>query len=181
MRLADWDYTQPGAYSVTIVTHGRACLFGTVMDEEMRLNPAGEMIRKWWYKLPEKFTNSQMDEHVVMPNHVHGIIWIPESPVGADPGVGPGVAMSKGAHIGAPLHGVSIPKIIQWFKTMTTNEYIRGVKQLGWQSFSQKLWQRSFYDHIIRDERGLHQIREYIRANPMMWDQDGENPVRGRM
>ncbi|MFN3920772.1 MAG: transposase, partial [Methylohalobius sp.] len=82
-------------------------------------------------------------------------------------------ANQMGAHAGAPL-----PKIIQWFKTMTTNEYIRGVKQLGWTPFRGRLWQRNYYEHIIRTEDALRRIRRYIATNPLRWHLDRENPKR---
>ena len=107
-----------------------------------------------------------------MPSHVHGIVSI----VGADPCVCPGASAGtslgeKGAHVGAPL-----PQIIQWFKTMTTNEYIRGVRRLEWPAFSGKLWQRGYYEHIIRGERELENTRQYIVDNAAKWQQDPDNP-----
>jgi len=77
----------------------------------------------------------------------------------------------KGAHTGAPLH-----QIVQWFKTMTTNEYIRGVKTSGWSPFDGKLWQRNYYEHIIRDEADLTRIRNYIASNPLRWERDQLHP-----
>lgn len=92
----------------------------------------------------------------------------PVGPVGLG---GPAAYGDQGAHTGAPL-----PTIIQWFKTMTTNEYIRGVKQLGWMRFPGKSWQRDYYEHIIRNEGALNRIRRYIADNPARWEQDAENP-----
>jgi REP element-mobilizing transposase RayT len=129
--------------------------------------PVHQMIQHWWDKLPEKFRNIKTDEFVIMPNHIHGIIFI----VGVDPCVYP----DKGEHIGSSLH-----RIIQWFKTMTTNNYIQGVKQNGWRPFHGKFWQRNYYEHIIRNEDELNRIREYIRTNPLKWQFDKDNPSRGR-
>jgi len=82
-----------------------------------------------------------------------------------------------GAHTGAPQPtGAPLPTIVQWFKTMTTNEYIRGVKELGWEPFPGKLWQRNYYEHIVRNERALNALREYIRNNPLKWALDMDNP-----
>jgi len=120
MRLLGYDYAQVGAYFVTSVTKDRVCLFGEIFDGEMRLNDGGRMIEQWWFELNRKFSTVETDEFVVMPNHFHGIVVIAGVTVGADLRVGPN---SEGAHAGAPL-----PTIIQWFKTMTTNEYMRGVK-----------------------------------------------------
>ena len=171
IRLRHFDYAQGGAYFITICCHDRLPLFGSVVNGEMALNEAGDMIKKWWYELPQKFAGTQLDEFVVMPNHFHGIIHI----VGADLRVRPvhsrhmhpdcGADDKKsGAHAGAPLHSM-----IQWFKTMSTNEYIRGVNQKGWPAFNGKLWQRNFYERIVRSEAELKSIREYIVNNPAQW------------
>lgn len=193
IRLRQYDYAQAGAYFVTICAQNRECLFGDVTDGEMRVNNAGLMIKKWWVELNRKFPNVETDEHIVMPNHFHGIITIVN--VGADPCVRPdpnvcpnhasGQTRSgqtrrsaptetnrSGAHTGAPL-----PNAIQWFKTMTTNEYIRGVKTAKWPPFNGRFWQRNYYEHIIRDDDSLNHIREYIITNPAQWEFDRENPV----
>jgi REP element-mobilizing transposase RayT len=177
LRLQDYDYSQAGAYFVTICANNRQCLFGDVVDGEMVLNDAEQMIDKWWAELNRKFPTVQTDEHVIMPNHFHGIITINSDPVGADLGVCPNdgespCAQASGAHIGAPL-----PEIIQWFKTMTTNEYIHGVKTSGWPSFRGRLWQRNYYEHTVHNEESLNRIREYIINNPLQWAYDRENPV----
>ncbi len=168
IRLAGYDYAQVGAYFVTICSQDRACLFGEVVAGDMRLNDAGQMIEKWWLELNHKFPTIETDVYVVMPNHFHGIAITAEN-VGADLCVGPGI---QGAHIGAPL-----PTVVQWFKTMTTNEYIRGVKKFGWLPFRSYLWQRNYYEHIIRDEISLNCIRQYIIDNPAQWSFDRENPM----
>lgn len=189
IRLKSYDYGHAGAYFVTVCTQDRACLFGKVVEGQMRLNDAGRMIERWWFELNRKFTTAETDEFVVMPNHFHGLVVIP---VGADLRVGPGSkgarTAHKGAHAGAPLPdsrpanqgthvGVLLPTIIQWFKTMTTNEYIRGVKTASWPSFNGRLWQRNYYEHIIRDEDSLNGIRQYIVDNPARWAFDRENPA----
>ncbi|NLH99622.1 MAG: hypothetical protein GX446_09050 [Chthonomonadales bacterium] len=193
IRLKGYDYAQAGAYFVTICTQDRACLFGEVVEGEMRLNDAGQMIAKWWTELNRKYACVETDASVVMPNHFHGIIVITH-PVGADlrvcpdPNVGAHAdalsgahadALSgahadalSGAHAGAPL-----PEIVQWFKTMTTNEYMRRVKNDGWPPFRGRLWQRNYYEHIIRDDGSLDRIRQYILDNPVRWAFDRENPV----
>ena len=170
MRLRGYDYAQAGAYFVTIVTRDRVCLFGEMVNGEMRLNDGGRMIEQWWFELNRKFSTVETDEFVVMPNHFHGIVVIAGVTVGADLRVGPN---SEGAHAGAPL-----PTIIQWFKTMTTNEYMRGVKTRSWMPFAGRLWQRNYYEHIVRCENELTRIREYIANNPLQWEMDRENPSR---
>jgi putative transposase len=182
IRLKGYDYGKAGAYFVTLCTQDRACLFGNVADDTMRLNDAGRIIEQWWFELNRKLPTAEIDEFVVMPNHFHGIVVIP---VGADRRVGP---ESKGAHTGAPLPdsraahqgthaGVPLPTVIQWFKAMTTNESIRGVKAVSWPSFNGRLWQRNYYEHIIRNEDSLNRIRQYIIDNPARWAFDRENPA----
>ncbi len=104
-----------------------------------------------------------------MPNHIHGIII-----VGADPRV---CQKINGEHTGSPLR-IPLGQMIQWFKTMTTNEYIKNVKHNGWQPFSDKFWQRNYYEHIIRNKHSLEQIQEYVYYNPLRWEIDRENPNR---
>lgn len=166
IRLKEYDYSQTGAYYVTICVNEREFLFGTIKNQKMELNGAGRMVHKWWSALLHKFNNVELDEFVIMPNHMHGIILI----VGADLRVCPDHSR-QGAHTGAPLH-----RLVQWFKTMTTNEYIRGVELYGWQPFSRKLWQRNYYEHIIRNDNEMNRIREYIINNPFQWDEDEYNP-----
>jgi REP element-mobilizing transposase RayT len=162
IRLKNYDYAQPGAYFITICTQGRECLFGEVENGQMELNDVGRMIDRWWQELREKFPSTSSGGYVVMPNHIHGIIDIEKKTVSET---------DQGAHPGAPL-----PTIIQWFKTMTTNDYIRGVKRGSFQPFVGRLWQRNYYEHIIRNERELGSIRRYISQNPAKWHLDSENP-----
>jgi putative transposase len=161
IRLKGYDYSQSGAYFITIVTQNRECLF--------EASAAQQMVRQWWDKLPSKFPGAQADAFVVMPNHIHGIVVF----VGADPRVRPESAEGQGpTHGSAPTVGM----VVQWFKTMTTNEYIRGVKQQGWTPFPGKLWQRNYYEHVIRSEQALAAIRQYIADNPPRWALDRYNP-----
>jgi putative transposase len=169
IRLKGYDYSQAGAYFVTMVTQDRECQFGEVAEDNFRPDSAGEMIARWWQELPNKFPSVELDECVIMPNHFHGIIVIVE-----DKG------SKEGEHGGSPQQRPHAPlsQIIQWFKTMTTNEYIRGVKQCGWPQFRGKLWQRNYYEHVIRGESELELIRKYIAENPVKWALDQENPFR---
>ena len=171
MRLKEFDYAISGAYFVTIITQGRSCLFGNIIDDQMQLNSAGKVIKRWWLELTRKFTTVETDQFVVMPKHCHGIIVLADSIVGADLHVGPPDGRT-GAHAGAPL-----PTVMQWFKTMTTNEYIRGAKRLGWPPFQGQMWQRSYFEHVIRDDESLTRIRQYIIDNPSRWAFDHENPA----
>jgi putative transposase len=123
-RLSSYDYSQEGAYFVTVCVQGRQALLGKIIQGEMRLNQAGYMVERWWHKLESNFPSLKTDFFVVMPNHFHGIALLAENTASPLP------ACPQGAHMGAPLQ-----KIVQWFKTMTTNEYIHGVKEHGWPQF----------------------------------------------
>ncbi len=173
IRLQGYDYSSPGYYFVTVCTQGLRSRYGVVVDDGMRLNDAGRMVEHWWQSLAEKFVHVDLDEHVTMPNHFHGIIVIVDSRRGA-----PMCAPSRGRSdaVGLPEKRVPLGEIVQWFKTMTTNEFIRGVKESGWPRFDRKLWQRDYFEHVIRDEKSLNNIRRYIRANPLMWPFDRDNP-----
>ena len=188
IRLLDYDYSLPNLYFVTICVNGMHNLLGDVVEFDtgecaMELNDAGQMVDKWYYKLEDKFTDVICDEMIIMPNHIHFIInktFVGADPcvcpndggdtnVGADPCVCPndGGDTKQGEHMGSPLR-----RIVQWFKTMTTNEYIRNVKQNGWQPFENKFWQRNYYEHIIRNEKSYEKISDYIRNNPAKWQED---------
>jgi REP element-mobilizing transposase RayT len=137
----------------------------------MQLNDAGRMVEHWWLRLAEKFAQVVLDEHITMPNHFHGIIVFVDRRRGA-----PVCTPSCGETDALPKKRVPLGEIVQWFKTMTTNEFIRGVKGLDWPRFERKLWQRDYFEHVIRDEKSLNNIRRYIRANPLMWPYDRDNP-----
>jgi len=173
-RLQGYDYSQEGAYYITICTQDRLCLFGDVINGEMLLNDRGVMMDYWLREVENKFKGIEVAENIIMPNHIHVIVI--NHGVGVDLCVDPnnkcdltiGTTMSiAGAHTGAPL-----PTVVQWFKTMTTNAYIRGVKELNWTPFNRKLWQRNYYEHIIRDGNDYGRIANYIKDNPMNWDDD---------
>ncbi len=151
IRMQGYDYSEPGYYFVTICTNEREDRFGEIINGKMVHNNAGVMVNRWWNKLSGKFHTVRLDENIVMPNHFHGIIQI----VGADPCVGPmnpftHITYTGPKHMGGhtgPKHmgghtGPPLQVIIQWFKTMVTNEYIRNVKQNGWPMFNKRLFQR---------------------------------------
>jgi putative transposase len=186
IRLKGYDYSQVGLYFITICCQNRLHLFGNVINKQMILNDAGKMIEKWYIELENKFPNIQCHEMIVMPNHIHFIIENVGS-VGADLRVCPNnsdlsetkksetdlsetkksVSETLGEHVGSPLH-----RVIQWFKTMSTNEYIRGVKNNNWVPFDGKLWQRNYWEHVIRNDNSYQKISEYIINNPSKWNED---------
>jgi REP-associated tyrosine transposase len=177
IRLRGYDYSAPGKYFVTICVQHRECLYGEVINGEMKLNDAGRMVEKWWRELANKFPLVDLDEHVTMPNHFHGIIVIVDRREREKDLFHARKSKDQIAQAMAsvPEKSAPLPEIVQWFKTITTNEYIRGVKELGWPRFDRKLWQRNYYEHTIFSLRALRNIRQYIRANPLMWPYDRDN------
>lgn len=165
IRLQNYDYCLEGMYYVTICTQKRLCCFGEIIDGVMQLNDTGRMVHNWWLEISNKFTNISLDEFVVMPNHLHGIII-----VGADLCVCPD--NSKNSNISKDQEDLSLYKVIQWFKTMTTNQYIRMVKSGMAPRFEKRFWQRNYYEHVIRNEDDLFLVRKYIKENPLKWNQD---------
>jgi len=167
MRLEGY-YSQEGWYFITICTQDRRCMFGEIIGNRVQLNDAGLMVESWWRKLAGKFPIVQTDEYVVMPNHFHGIINVGAAPCGR-----PTTRNESGqTHRVAP----TLADIVHWIKTMTTNKYIRGVKEGDWPPFRKKLWQRNYYEHVIPDEEELNHFRQYIGDNPANWQKDEENP-----
>ncbi len=170
IRLKGFDYATPCAYFLTICTLNKNCCLGEIREKQFHPSAIGEMTRKWWYLLPSKFPAVRLDSEVVMPNHLHGILILSNVPVGADQCVRPARLLSK-SQIPA------LSRVVQWFKTMTTNEYLRQIKQGELPRSTGKLWQRNYFEHIIRHPAALENIRTYIEENPSRWALDTENPV----
>jgi len=171
IRLKNYDYSQAGAYFVTVCAQNRDCLFGEITDAVMRLNDAGRMIETWWHELAHKFPMIDMDVYTVMPNHFHGIVAIVGAALRGRPNPDHSIPEEQPHRVAPPLGD-----IVNWFKTMTTNDYIQNVRHHQWRPFPGKLWQRNYYEHIIRNEEDLNKIREYIMYNPIRWADDEENP-----
>jgi len=150
IRLARYDYSQGGAYFITICTRDR--------ELSLKAEPVREAIRSTWCGLPTRFPGVELDEFVIMPNHIHGIIVMRESGAGSD----------LGAVSGAPTLG----RIIRAFKSISAIEANRALGRSN-----RPFWQRNYYDHVIRDEEELNAIRQYIRGNPGNWPDDPENPT----
>ena len=175
IRLKGYDYATPGAYFVTICTHERECLFGDIVDGVMRLNEAGRMVNTVWDEIPAHYPGIDVDAFIVMPNHIHGIVAI----VGAAPRGRPGSEQSNHGQpqgVAPTAVGLSLPEVVNRFKTMTTKRYADGVKQNGWPVFPGKLWQRNYYERVIRNVNELSATREYITCNPQQWPMDTDNP-----
>lgn len=177
IRLKGYDYTQKGLYFITICVRHRQYLFGNIVHGTMIHNDAGRMVENEWLKLPKRFTNIRLHEYIVMPNHFHAILEI----VGATLVVAQtddAEAMKRQPQSIAPTiitndtYGKSVGDIVGAFQSIVTVEYIRGVKHLGWQPFHGTLWQRNYWEHIIRNERAYRNNSQYIVNNPAQWEND---------
>ncbi len=159
IRLRGYDYSQQGAYFVTICAQNGECLFGEVVDGKMQLNECGNIVQEFWNRITMRFSNVRVDVHIVMPNHIHGIIVIADKCRG---GVSP------------PQKKRTLGQIVAYFKYQSTKE-ILNTPQCGC-STGTTIWQRNYYEHIIRNQEDLNQIRQYIMKNPLKWELDSENP-----
>jgi REP element-mobilizing transposase RayT len=193
IRLPAYDYAGPGAYFVTICTHNRDSLFGQVGDGEMRLNRVGEMVSAEWLRMPVVRPKVVSDAFVVMPNHMHGIIILgDDSEVGAtrrvaptcsDRARGPTPGSLGAIKVGAtrrvaptcsdrargPAPG-SLGAIVGQFKSLTAKRINERRSTPG-----APVWQRNYYEHVIRNEKALNAIRRYVLGNPLLWDYDTDN------
>lgn len=167
IRLPDYDYTSGGVYFVTVCTYRRACVLGSVVEAEVSLSRFGALVREEWFRTATLRPYVELEEaaFVVMPNHVHGIIWIDDDAVGARRRRAPAPE-----RFGSPVRG-SLATIVRAFKAVTTRRIneLRGTP-------GEPFWQRNYYEHVIRDDRSLRQIRQYIADNPLRWATDSENP-----
>ena len=164
---------------MTICTRDRACLFGHVMNGEMRLNEAGKIARRCWEDIPRHFSHVVSDAVVAMPNHIHGIVVITESRRGEASVLGNSSGTRTAATDASPVpdgrpNGTqpgSLSAIVQNFKSVSTRTMnaTRGAP-------GTPIWQRGFYEHVVRNEAELTAIREYILGNPARWDEDENNP-----
>ena len=166
LRLSGYDYSQNGAYFVTVCTQNRECLFGKIENGEMLLNNAGRIVLEEWVKTAEIRSNIELDECVVMPNHFHGILVVSDRR-------GTARRAPTMERFGQPVSG-SIPTVIRSFKSAVAKR-INEMRQTP----ALQLWQRNYYEHVIRNESEWNRIRQYIIDNPMRWNMDRENPRAG--
>jgi putative transposase len=174
IRLREYDYSQPGGYFVTICTKNREMIFGDVVDGEMRLSAIGAIASQCWQDMPIHFTAVELDEFVLMPNHVHGIIIILDNlkSQSSDPGRGVQLntpTVDRFSRISPRRNSLGV--VVRTYKAAVTTL----CRNNGYPDFG---WQRSYFEHIIRDDRSLSRIREYIASNPQRWMLDKENPNR---
>jgi len=176
IRLRGYDYSRSGLYFATICCQDKAHLFGHVENGEMVLNDSGCMIEKWYFKMESKYPDKKCHEMVIMPNHMHFILEnAPDGEAtGGDANVGDDPADDPKPHYGPENHQFNSPlgNAVGWFKTMTTNAYIRGVKSSGWTRFNRRVWQRNYYERIIWTDKAYQRISQYIIDNPKKWNSD---------
>ncbi|HSA07265.1 MAG TPA: hypothetical protein P5556_08805 [Candidatus Gastranaerophilales bacterium] len=172
IRLKGYDYSSAGSYFFTICAQGREKILGEINNNRIILNNAGKMVEQWLIATTNKFNNISINEYVIMPNHLHCIISLID--VGADTWVCPDE--NKEPHgANTQVRPYKLFEIIQWFKTMTTNEYIKGVKNGIYPAFNKRIWQRNYYERIIRNQEEFNTISEYIINNPANWLIDENN------
>lgn len=156
-RLSEFDYSLPGYYYLTICTKEKFHYFGSIKDDKMKINKIGTIAEKFWNRMPEHFTCIELDEYIIMPNHIHGIVIINDA----------------GNTYMHSLHGdrtkMTLSKCVQQFKASVTR-YVNSNYMLN--NFG---WQKSFYERIIRNEKELFYIRRYIRQNPLIWNIEKQN------
>jgi REP-associated tyrosine transposase len=174
IRLKHYDYSRPGAYLVTLCVQNRVCIFGEIVDGIVRLSPAGRIARDSWLTLSDHFENVLLDEFIVMPNHIHGILFLtPQNTFRSDYRRGLINQTPTGAHDKWILMRNPKPtlgKILRRYKARTS-------KLIHDQGHVEFRWQRNYYERVIRDDVEMHRIREYITGNPAGWLEDEENPA----
>lgn len=159
IRLRGYDYTQAGAYFVTICVGQRKCLLGEIINDEMQLSQLGQIASASWAQLAEQYPYVNLDAWVVMPNHLHGIILITNE-------------IGGGSRTAPTIQPKSLGRLIGAFKTVSTRQ-INRVRETPAAPF----WQRNFYEHVIRNETSLRALREYVANNPLQWELDQLHPA----
>ncbi len=156
IRLKEYDYSRAGVYFVTVCTQDRKCFLGNVGNGTVELSHIGKTAHEFWFEIPKHFKNVQLDAFVVMPNHIHGIIFIDDNCRG---GVTP------------PPRNPTLGQIVAYYKYQTS-KIINQIRN----TIGMPVWQRNYYEHVIRNEKELNQTRQYVINNPLQWKFDKENP-----
>jgi len=149
LRLKNYDYSQNGLYFITISTNNKNAYFGEIKEGILISNDAGTMVEKIWLEMFSRFDFIKLHHYIVMPNHFHSIVEITNG--------------ENTLHIG---------RVIGAFKSISTNAYINGVHEYDWVGFEKRLWQKNYYEHIIRSEKSYLYISDYIATNPLKWKED---------
>ena len=196
MRLRGYDYSQSGAYFVTICARHRKCLFGSITDGKMRLSEIGQIVLEYWKRIPQHFPSVKLGEFVIMPNHMHGIITFGIPEISATHL--PENTRDRRGEVSSPLRDIitcgisevnathlpentrdrrgevsspSLGRIVAYFKYQSTKR-INQHRNMP----ETRIWQRNYYDHIIRDAPDLQRLCQYIQNNPMKWELDQLHP-----
>lgn len=182
IRLKEYDYTNPNWYYITICTHNKEHLFGSVVNNKMKLNEYGKIAEEEWLKTKEIRKNIDLDYYVIMPNHIHGIIIIEYNEnVRATRWVAPNndliipidakengeIKRGASQRLAPTIQSNSLGSIIGQFKSV----YTKRIKKIGVMN-TRPIWQRNYFEHIIRSDNDLHRIRKYIELNPLKWQLD---------
>jgi putative transposase len=163
IRLRGYDYSQAGAYFITICTALRECVLGEICEGQMHLSAAVIAVERVWWELPTRFPAVGLDSFIIMPNHVHGIIVIQDmdgNAQGSEP-------------LRAAVRRMPLGRVVRAFKSLSGIEANRCLGRS-----ERPFWQRNYYEHVIRDDTSLTAIRQYIADNPARWPEDPENPAR---
>lgn len=184
IRLREYDYSRAGAYFFTICTHERICLFGEILEGTMALNSYGTMVERVWSDVPNHYAHVALDQFIIMPNHVHGIVFlIDEGPVGAGFKPAHGCKPASGAEstqdlqpgptkCGTPMKRHGLSEIVRALKTFSARHINEARKSPG-----TPVWQRNYYEHVIRNEADYDRIAEYVATNPQRWNDDTLHPA----
>lgn len=181
LRLKNYDYSLSGFYFVTICINQRICLLSEIIDDKVVLSDVGMMVKRNYLDLEKRFANIKCDRYIIMPNHIHCIIEIKncDDAVGVVPCANPisrqpqGIATTDKSR---DQKNASLADVVGVFKSISTVEYIKNVSKNNWQKFDKRLWQRNYYEHVIRSEESYIKIAEYIENNPINWATDELNP-----
>jgi len=174
IRLVGFDYCEPAVYFVPLCTYQRICLFGQIAEGEIHLNDAGRIVQQEWLRSAELRKEVVLDRFVTLPNHVHGLIILTHAALlGANELGTPASNMPVGTSVGRPLtrSPKSLGSFVAGFKSAATRRVNDAIGQAG-----TPIWQRNYWEHIVRDDEALARIRTYIDTNPMRWHLDRENP-----
>ena len=166
IRLPGYDYSQPGVYFLTLCTHERETLLGDVVDNVVRLNDYGQIVAKAWDDLPGHYSHVELDAFVIMPNHVHGIIVLNDDVVRA------GLRPAPTRPAPTPTKRHALPEIVRTLKSFSARRINESHATPG-----VPVWQRNYYEHVVRSEHELNAIRAYIQNNPLRWALDHDNPI----
>jgi len=166
IRLRDYDYSKEGMYFVTICTKNHECVFGSIVGGAMQKNDVGHAVERYWNEIPQHFPHVGLDVYVIMPNHLHGIVI-----VGANnhsPSLPP--ALKRPPRPTTSGTSKTLGSIVRGFKIAVT-------KWMRCNTAIPDVWQRNYWEHVVRDESELERIREYIQNNPAQWEMDRLNPA----